>query len=49
MIRMCSLDGRSGINRGAIPREGSKRAWREHLYFSARSMREVKDGPGHSL
>jgi len=26
-----SLDGRSGTNTGAIPRERGKRAWKDHL------------------
>ena len=30
-IRMCSLDGRSGTNTGANPRERSERAWKDHL------------------
>ena len=37
---MCSLDGRSGTNIGAIPRERNKQAWKEHVY---RSMRAGKD------
>jgi hypothetical protein len=37
---MCSLDGRSGTNIGAIPRERNKQAWKEHVY---RPMRAGKD------
>jgi len=28
---MCSLDGRSGINTVAIPKESGKRAWKDQL------------------
>jgi hypothetical protein len=46
---MCSLDGRNGTITGAIPGKGSKRAWREHLYFSGRWTRALEDRPGYPV
>ena len=46
---MCSLDGRSGTNTGATPRERSKRAWKDQLEDERRSMRAVEAQPGDSL
>jgi hypothetical protein len=37
---MCSLDGRSGTNIGAIPRERNKQAWKEHIYHQMRAGKD---------
>jgi hypothetical protein len=46
---MCSFDGRSGINTGAIPRERNEQAWKDHLNkwwsLDARSGRSISRHP----
>jgi hypothetical protein len=47
---MCSFDGRSGINTGAIPGERNEQAWRDHLdeccSFDARTEGQSGDSFG---